>query len=323
MRTRRLILPFFSIPVTDAWPISPVRATWVPPHGWRSRPSIAIRRTWPGSHRRLDRHGLDQARIGLELRVGDPALAHRRVERDQFVEPALDLGLVDHGLARIEIEPPLGVADRSSGHRIGQDDREQMERGMGAHALEAQVPVDAGDHPRARRGQGGPVRRHMQNGRAVGVVDRVDDRHRRAALEDERPAIAALPSALRVEDRAIERHPPRLRGHHRRFGLGSISVVAKQRLGHLDEHLGRLSLRLQPVGDRQVLRAQKRGIEQLGGVTGAGIAQERHDRVAGAELPGEAERAGDVDPRRTAEQQTFARHEVEHDRHGLRRRESR
>jgi hypothetical protein len=26
MRTRRLILPFFSIPVTEAWPISPVRA---------------------------------------------------------------------------------------------------------------------------------------------------------------------------------------------------------------------------------------------------------------------------------------------------------
>src|SRR3984957_21182721 len=33
MRTRRLILPFFSIPVTSAWPISPVRATWVPPQG--------------------------------------------------------------------------------------------------------------------------------------------------------------------------------------------------------------------------------------------------------------------------------------------------
>jgi hypothetical protein len=29
MRTRRLILPFFSIPVTEAWPISPVRATCV------------------------------------------------------------------------------------------------------------------------------------------------------------------------------------------------------------------------------------------------------------------------------------------------------
>src|ERR1700728_1058249 len=48
-----------------------------------------------GSHRRLDRHGLDQTRIGLELGVGDPAMSHRRIERDQFVEPALDLGLVD------------------------------------------------------------------------------------------------------------------------------------------------------------------------------------------------------------------------------------
>ena len=33
MRTRRLILPFFSIPVTDARPISLVRATCVPPQG--------------------------------------------------------------------------------------------------------------------------------------------------------------------------------------------------------------------------------------------------------------------------------------------------
>ncbi len=47
MRTRRLILPFFSIPVTNARPISPVRATWVPPQGCKSRPSIATRRTRP------------------------------------------------------------------------------------------------------------------------------------------------------------------------------------------------------------------------------------------------------------------------------------
>ena len=33
MRTRRLILPFFSIPVTEAWPISPVRATCVEAQG--------------------------------------------------------------------------------------------------------------------------------------------------------------------------------------------------------------------------------------------------------------------------------------------------
>ena len=41
------------------------------------------------SHRRLDRHGLDEARVGLELGVGDPAMAHRGVAGDQLVEPAL------------------------------------------------------------------------------------------------------------------------------------------------------------------------------------------------------------------------------------------
>jgi hypothetical protein len=40
MRTRRLILPFFSIPVTEAWPISPVRATCVEPQDRRNGPEM-------------------------------------------------------------------------------------------------------------------------------------------------------------------------------------------------------------------------------------------------------------------------------------------
>ena len=105
--------------------------------------------------------------IGLELRVGDPAMAHRRVARDQLVEPALDVRFVERSLARIEIEPPLRVADRPSRHRIGRDDRKQMQRGVGAHALVAQLPVDAGDHAQRQAGQGGPIGWHMQNGRAI------------------------------------------------------------------------------------------------------------------------------------------------------------
>ena len=170
--------------------------------------------------------------IGLELGVGDPAMADRRVERDQFVELALDLRLVEHGLARIEIEPPLRVADRSSRHRIGRDDREQMQGGMGAHAFQAQVPVDAGDHAGARAGQGGAFGGDVQNGRAIRVVDRVDDRNRRPVFEHERSSIAALSSALGVEDRAIERNSARFRGEHGRFRLGPVRVFAKEGLSH-------------------------------------------------------------------------------------------
>ena len=39
--------------------------------------------------------------------------------------------------------------------------------------------------------------------------------------------------------------------------------------------------------------------------------------MAGAELAGKADRAGDVDARRTAEQEAFLRHEIEHDRQRL------
>ena len=193
---------------------------------------MAIRRTRPVPIGGLTDMVLIRLGIGLELRVGDPAVAHRRIARDQLVEPALDVRLVEHGLARIEIEPPLRVADRPSRHRIGRHDRKQMQRGMGAHALVTQLPVDAGDHARGRAGQGGPFGGHMQNGRAVGVVDRIDDRNHRPVFEHERPSIAALSSALRVKDRAIERNSARFGQEHGRFRLGLIRVLAKERLCH-------------------------------------------------------------------------------------------
>src|SRR5271154_4961244 len=118
MRTRRLILPFFSIPVTEAWPISPVRPTCVPPQGWRSKPSIAISRTRP-----VPIGGLTDIVL---LSVGDPAMAHRGIECDQLVEAALDVRFVERRLARIEIEPSVRVADRPSCHRIGRHDREEV-----------------------------------------------------------------------------------------------------------------------------------------------------------------------------------------------------
>src|SRR5262249_49232925 len=42
--TRRLVRLFFSILVTTIAPISPVLATCVPPHGWRSTPGISTMR---------------------------------------------------------------------------------------------------------------------------------------------------------------------------------------------------------------------------------------------------------------------------------------
>ena len=39
-----------------------------------------------GAHRRLHRHGLDQAGVGLELGVGDPAAGHGGVGGDHLGE---------------------------------------------------------------------------------------------------------------------------------------------------------------------------------------------------------------------------------------------
>ena len=205
----------------------------------------------------------DQAGIGLELRVGDPALAHRLVERDQFVEPALDLRLVEDGLARVEIEPPLSVADRPSGHRIGRHDREQVQRGMGAHALVTQLPVDAGDDARARRGQGGALGRDVQNGRAVGVVDRVEDRNRRPVVEQQRPSVAALPSALGIKDSAIEGDSARFGLEHDRFRFDAIGVIAKQGLRHCTNTAGAPPLACSQSGMGRFFERRKAGLNSL------------------------------------------------------------
>src|SRR4051812_9258928 len=46
----------------------------------------------------------------------------------------------------------------------------------------------------------------------------------------------------------------------------------------------------QPGGDGQPLPAQELGVEELGLVAGAVVAQDRHDRVARAQLPGDLDR---------------------------------
>ncbi len=170
---------------------------------------------------------------------------------------------VERSLARIEIEPPVRVADRPSRHRIGRDDREQMQGSVGAHALVAQLPIDAGDHARSRAGQGGPYGWHMQNGRAIRVVDRIDDRKHCPVFEFERPLIAALSSALRIKDRPIERNTARFGQEHSRFRLGLIRVFAKQRLCHCTNTLGAPPLASSQSGTGRFFERKKAGLNNL------------------------------------------------------------
>ena len=160
----------------------------------------------------------------------------------------------------IEIEPPVAVADRPSRHRIRRHDREQMKGSMGAHPLVAPLPVDAGDHAHGQAGQGGPNGWHMENGRAIRVVDRIDDRKHCPVFQLERPLIAALSSALRIKDRPIERNAARFGQEHGRFRLGLIRVFAKERLCHCTNTSGAPPLASSQSGTGRFFERRKAGL---------------------------------------------------------------
>ncbi len=72
--------------------------------------------------------------------------SHLGAGRDHLGELLRDLVLVEAGFGNVEVEPSIHVADRAASHRIGQHRREQVQRGVHAHAGIAQVPVDDGVH---------------------------------------------------------------------------------------------------------------------------------------------------------------------------------
>ena len=201
-----------------------------------------------GAGRRLDRHGLDQTGVGGELLVVDPARADFGVFLDQLVEPPLDVASVENGLAGIEIEPAVAVADRTAGDGVGQHGGQQVQRAMGAHAPITQLPVEPRHEARADRGQRGPLGGNVQDGAAVDVVDGVDDLDRGAVGEDEPAAIARLAAAAGVEDRGVEYDAAGLGGDDARLDLAPIGVLAKERFGHL---------RGKPRVRRRVVRASR------------------------------------------------------------------
>ena len=97
-----------------------------------------------GAHRRLHRHGLDQAGIGFELGVADPAAGDRGIAGDHLVDLCRDRVLVEAGFRNVEVEPAFAVADRAAGDGIRQHGGQQMQRGVHAHAGVTLVPVDRG-----------------------------------------------------------------------------------------------------------------------------------------------------------------------------------
>ena len=77
------------------------------------------------------------------------------------------------------------------------------------------------------------------------------------------PSVAALSSALRIKDRAIERDAARLGHEHDRLRLGAIGVVAKQRLRHFSEHLGRFAFASSQSGTGRFFERRKAGLNSF------------------------------------------------------------
>src|ERR1700738_3344733 len=68
---------------------------------------------------------------------------------------------------------------------------------------------------------------------------------------------------------------------------------------------------LEPRWGGELARPQEFGVKELGLVAGAGIGEDRHDRVAGAELARETHGAAHIDPGRAAEYEPLILNEAE------------
>lgn len=78
----------------------------------------------------------------------------------------------------------------------------------------------------------------------------------------------------------------------------------------------------EPRGNRQPLRRQEVGIEELRLIAIAVVGKDRQDGVAGTEFPGKPNGAGNVDRRRSAEAQSLVFDEIEDVGQGLRIRDA-
>src|SRR5271166_147459 len=216
-----------------------------------------------GPHRRLHRHRFHKPRIGLELLVRDPAAADRDVARDDLVEPPLDIGLVEGGFARVEIEPPLAVADRAARDRVGQDDSEKMQRGVRPHAFVTEIPIDLRTHAGSGRWERSAMSRQVQDRSLVRIINRASDLQKGAVIENERAPVARLTAALRVKDRAVERDALLSHEHDPRGRLAKIGVVAKESLSHWTNACGARALASSQSGTGRFLERRKAGLNSL------------------------------------------------------------
>ena len=156
-------------------------------------------------------------------------------------------------------------------------------------------------------GRAAPSAGDVHDGGLVRVVDGGGDGAGAAALDLERALVAGLAAGRRIEHGAVEhdaaalvdgraRAPCSRAGRHRR-GRAARSCAQRLRRRSTNIFGSGAALGDEPVRHRQVLRPQELRIEQLGLVARAVVAEHRDDGVAGTQLLGQPDGAGDVDAR--------------------------
>ena len=214
---RRFIFPLFSILVHSTRPISPVRATWVPPQACRSTPSMASSRTRPAPIGGRTLMVLTSSGREFSSVVGDPLRHDRAVDGEELVDLLGDPFLGRDLALEVEVEPALVGIDLAAGDVALDHRRHDMQRGVHAHVLVAPLPVEHGMDLGADRRPGCLRRQHVQHVVALGL-QRIDDPGF-AAVPAKHAGIAGLAAAGRIEDRAVEPHAAILDRGHRGIGF--------------------------------------------------------------------------------------------------------
>jgi hypothetical protein len=182
-----------------------------------------------GAAGRLHAHAAHQLRVRIELGVGDPAGGDRRGCGDQLGQALVQRLLVEQ-LVHVEVEPRVLRGDRAAVHRMRHQRTQQVRAGMEAPVRLAARDVDAraDGHAGCQCGRIGRLGQQVQDLPRLRALARVDHRQRSPVGQLQHAGVAGLPSALRVEHRAVQLHRATVdRGDDRR-APGEVGIVTEQ-----------------------------------------------------------------------------------------------
>ncbi len=147
---------------------------------------------------------------------------------DQGIGLALDVRRVELAQVDVEIQPRLVRDDVAAGHRRDDDAGHQVQGGVQPHQPVAALPVDFKRNGLPRLGRRAAGGEQVQHALGAVTLARVGDQEPLAARAHQRPAVAGLAAAERIEHRAVELDAALAHGEYARRGRFQIGVVAEE-----------------------------------------------------------------------------------------------